>query len=309
MITETTVKNQSPLAERIAAQNEIIEKLKQQIKEQREKKRQLERQQRQIDKVVKAAANLELAEDAETINYLWESLTAVLPPKQDGMIATSKTLPLSSEWENYIGSPVRNKETLNRGVLKSLHLEESIAIVEITPNSIAQWPISELELAPCLKSEVGSQSSEVEEENEITPNAIAQIEEELIKNPVKKNTSNDFFAWQPTSNPAIATYFNIKSGRTQAAYFGASNKQRLAEIETKLMKWFPGISCSKRMSQRLTEYKYELKVVGWHRVPNFDDSDFGWLCGMYDPLQPLGVNVKDYLCCRMEDNPALDIEF
>jgi len=36
---------------------------------------------------------------------------------------------------------------------------------------------------------------------------------------------------------------------------------------------------------------------------------FGWLCGMYDPLQPLGKNVKDYLCCLLDDNPELDIEF
>ena len=290
MLTETSIKNQSPLAERIATQNDIIEKLKQQIKEQTEKKRQLERQQRQIDKLVKAAASLELAEDGEIINYLWESLAAVLPPKQDGTIATSKTLPLTSEWEKEIGSPVRNKVSLNQGVLKSLHLEESIAIIEIAPNSIAQWPIAELELAPNLEEEL----EEVEE---------------LIKNPVKKNTSNDFFAWQPTSNEAIATYFNIKTGRTQAVYFAANNKQRLSEIETKLMKWFPGISCSKRMAQRMTEYKYELKVIGWERVPRFDDSDFGWLAGMYDPLQRLGANVKDYLCCLLEDNPALELEF
>ena len=286
MLTQTITKSTSPLAERIATQNDIIEKLKQQIKEQREKKRQLERQQRQIDKLVKATASLELAEDGEIINYLWESLAAVLPPKQD-----RSALPLTSEWVDRIGSPVKNKVSLNQGVLKSLYLEESIAIIEIAPNSIAQWPIAELELAPNLEEEV---------EEEV---------EKLIKNPVKKNTSNDFFVWQPTSNPAIATYFNIKTGRTQAVYFGANNKQRLAEIETKLMKWFPGISCCKRMAQRMTDFKYELKVIGWERVPRFDDSDFGWLAGMYDPLQPLGVNVKDYLCCLLEDNPALELEF
>ena len=288
MLTETPIKNQSPIAVKIAAQNEIIEKLKQQIEEQREKKRQLERKQRQIDKLVKAAATLELAEDEETINYLWESLAAVLPPKLDSTIDRS---PLTSEWENYIGSPVRNKVSLNRGILNSLDLEECIAIVEISENAIAQWPISELELIP---------TEEVKE---------LEVEEELIKNPLKKNTSNSFFAWQPTSNEAIATYFNIITGKTQAAYFAANNKKRLAEMETKLMKWFPGVSCSQRIAQRLTQFKYELKVVGWDRVPRFDDSDFGWLTQIYDPLQPIGPSVKDYLCCRIEDNPALDIEF
>ena len=288
MITQTITKSTSPLAVRIAAQNEIISQLKQQIEEQREKKRQLERKQRQIDKLVKAAATLELAEDAETINYLWESLAAVLPPKLDGTIDRS---PLTSEWENYIGSPVRNKVSLNRGILNSLDLEECIAIVEISENAIAQWPISELELIP---------TEEVKE---------LEVEEELIKNPLKKNTSNSFFAWQPTSNEAIATYFNIITGKTQAAYFAANNKKRLAEMETKLMKWFPGVSCSQRIAQRLTQFKYELKVVGWDRVPRFDDSDFGWLTQIYDPLQPIGPSVKDYLCCRIEDNPALDIEF
>ena len=297
MITQTIVQNKSPLAVRIAAQNEIISQLKQQIEEQREKKRQLERKQRQIDKLVKAAATLELAEDKETINYLWESLAAVLPPKLDG---TSERSPLTSEWENYIGSPVRNKVSLNRGILNSLDLEECIAIVEISENAIAQWPISELELIP---------TEEVEEEKEITPDVIDRVEEELIKNPLKKNTSNSFFAWQPTSNEAIATYFNIITGKTQAAYFAANNKKRLAEMETKLMKWFPGVSCSQRIAQRLTQFKYELKVVGWDRVPRFDDSDFGWLTQIYDPLQPIGPSVKDYLCCRIEDNPALDIEF
>ena len=279
MITETITKSTSPIAESISKYESLISQLKAQIKEQQEKKRALEKQQRQIEKLIKTAASLEIDWNNETIDYVWQSLTAVLPqqpPQQK-----------RSEWENYIGSPVRNKETLNQGVLKSLHLEESIAIVEIAPNSIAQWPIAELELAPNLEEEV----------------------EELIKNPVKKNTSNDFFAWQPTSNSAIATYFNIKTGRTQAVYFGANNKQRLAEIETKLMKWFPGISCSKRMAQRMTDFKYELKVIGWERVPRFDDSDFGWLAGMYDPLQRLGVNVKDYLCYLLEDNPALELEF
>ncbi|WP_141565560.1 NAD-dependent epimerase/dehydratase family protein, partial [Anaplasma marginale] len=38
-----------------------------------------------------------------------------------------------------------------------------------------------------------------------------------------------------------------------------------------------------------------------------DDSDFGWLTQMYDPSQAIGPKVKDYLCCRIEDNP--DIEF
>ena len=33
----------------------------------------------------------------------------------------------------------------------------------------------------------------------------------------------------------IATYFNLKTGRTQAAYFTVNNKKRLAEMETKLM--------------------------------------------------------------------------
>ena len=288
MITQTITKSTSPLAERIAAQNEIIFKLKQQIEEQREKKRQLERKQRQIDKLVKAAATLELAEDKETINYLWESLAAVLPPKLDSTIDRS---PLTSEWENYIGSPVKNKVSLNRGILNSLDLEECIAIVEISENAIAQWPISELELIP---------TEEVKE---------LEVEEELIKNPLKKNTSNSFFAWQPTSNEAIATYFNIITGKTQAAYFAANNKKRLAEMETKLMKWFPGVSCSQRIAQRLTQFKYELKVVGWDRVPRFDDSDFGWLTQIYDPLQPIAPSVKDYLCCQIEDNPALDIEF
>ena len=274
MITQTIVQNKSPIAVKIAAQNEIIEKLKQQIEEQREKKRQLERKQRQIDKLVKAAATLELAEDAETINYLWESLAAVLPPKLDGTIDRS---PLTSEWENYIGSPVRNKVSLNRGILNSLDLEECIAIVEISENAIAQWPISELELIP---------TEEVKE---------LEVEEELIKNPLKKNTSNSFFAWQPTSNEAIATYFNIITGKTQAAYFAANNKKRLAEMETKLMKWFPGVSCSQRIAQRLTQFKYELKVVGWDRVPRFDDSDFGWLTQIYDPLQPIGPSVTAFL--------------
>ena len=292
MLTQTTVKN-SPLTEKIEKQNSLIEQLKQQIREQTEKKKKLEKQQKAIDKLVKAAATLELAEDAKTINYLWESLAAVLPPKLDGTIATKETLSLTSEWEKEIGSPVRNKETLTRGILKSLYLKESIAIIEIAPNSIAQWPIAFLEL----------------DDRDSTPEVKVEEVEELIKNPVKKNTSNDFFAWQPTSNSAIAIYFNIKSGRTQAAYFGASNKQRLSEIEIKLMKWFPGISCSKRMAQRLTEYKYELKVVGWNRVPNFDDSDFGWLTQMYDPMQAIGPKVKDYLCCLKEDNPALEIEF
>ena len=274
MITQTIVQNKSPIAVKIAAQNEIIEKLKQQIEEQREKKRQLERKQRQIDKLVKAAATLELAEDKETINYLWESLAAVLPPKLDSTIDRS---PLTSEWENYIGSPVRNKVSLNRGILNSLDLEECIAIVEISENAIAQWPISELELIP---------TEEVKE---------LEVEEELIKNPLKKNTSNSFFAWQPTSNEAIATYFNIITGRTQAAYFAANNKKRLAEMETKLMKWFPGVSCSQRIAQRLTQFKYELKVVGWDRVPRFDDSDFGWLTQIYDPLQPIGPSVTAFL--------------
>ena len=152
MITQTITKSTSPLAERIAAQNEIIFKLKQQIEEQREKKRQLERKQRQIDKLVKAAATLELAEDEETINYLWESLAAVLP--------------------------LRSKS----------EVEEE---VEITPNSTA-----EVESNPTSVSEV----DEIEEE-------------ELIKNPLKKNTSNSFFAWQPTSNPArhLFQYHNWKN--------------------------------------------------------------------------------------------------
>ena len=264
MLTETITKS-SPLAERIAAQNELIDQLKQQIKEQQEKKKELLKQQRAIDKLIKAAANLEVDWSEETVDYIWESLASVLPKKEERTIVIDRS-PQTSRWLEHIGSPVKNKHCQTKGTLKALYLEDSIAIVEIEENVIAQWPVSELELDQSLrfsKEVTWRDLSEAEAEEE------EEKEEELVNNPTKKNTSNSFFAWQPTSNPAVSTYFNIKSGRTQAAYFGASNKRRLAEMETKLMRWFPGVSCCIRMAQRMTDFKYELKVVGFDRVSRF----------------------------------------
>lgn len=81
MLTESAVKS-SPLAERIEEQNELIDQLKQQIREQTEKKKKLEKQHRAIDKLIKAAANLEVDWSDETIDYIWQSLASVLPKKQ-----------------------------------------------------------------------------------------------------------------------------------------------------------------------------------------------------------------------------------
>ncbi|MDJ0719270.1 MAG: hypothetical protein QNJ54_34440 [Prochloraceae cyanobacterium] len=113
--------------------------------------------------------------------------------------------------------------------------------------------------------------------------------EELVTRPSKEPISNDFFVWQKTSNEAIANYFNVGAGKNQATYIGSNNKARLAELETKLINWLPGVSTSLRKAQRLP-YIYELKIK------RLDDDTEGWLTQLdfdRDLAPQLKSNLED----------------
>ncbi len=117
--------------------------------------------------------------------------------------------------------------------------------------------------------------------------------EELAPRPTKENRSNELFTWQPTSNEAIANYFNVCSGLPQATYIGSNSKQRLEEIESKLLQWLPGVSCSLRCAQRLP-YTYELKIKG------LDDDSIGWLTAI-DFSKPIIKQLQlDWSDCPSE---------
>ncbi len=140
-----------------------------------------------------------------------------------------------------------------------------------------------------------------------------QEKEYLVDRSIKQPESNDFFAWQETSNPAIANYFNVGAGKNQATYIGANSKARLAELETKLINWLPGVSCSLRKAQRLP-YTYELKIK------RLDDDTEGWLTQLdfdRDLAPQLKSNFEDCpkdesvlkgqafeLCCPLPEDKA-----
>ena len=97
-----------------------------------------------------------------------------------------------------------------------------------------------------------------------------ELEPKLVEFPKKKNDSNEFFTWQPTSNRHVASYFNVTKGVAQTTYIGANNKQNLKSVGANLQNLFE-ISFEIRKATRLTEFKYEIKIKG------LDDNAIGWL--------------------------------
>ena len=97
-----------------------------------------------------------------------------------------------------------------------------------------------------------------------------RLEPNLVQFPQQKNDSNELFAWQNTSNAALASYFNVAKGVPQSTYIGANNKQNLKTVGVNLQNLFE-VSFEIRKATRLTDFKYELKITG------LDDDAIGWL--------------------------------
>nr|MDJ0717028.1 hypothetical protein [Prochloraceae cyanobacterium] len=121
-----------------------------------------------------------------------------------------------------------------------------------------------------------------------------ETEEELIEYSNKEPDNNELFTWQPTSNEALANYFNLSAGKIQATYIGSKSKQRLEAIENKLMHWIPGISTSIRKAKHLA-FTYELKIL------RIDDETINWLTG-FDFSKPISPQLKSELPTPVENN-------
>ena len=121
-----------------------------------------------------------------------------------------------------------------------------------------------------------------------------ETEEELIEYSNKEPDNNELFTWQPTSNEALANYFNLSAGKIQATYIGSKSKQRLEAIENKLMHWIPGISTSIRKAKHLP-FTYELKIL------RLDDETIKWLTG-FDFSKPISPQLKSESPTLEENN-------
>ncbi len=143
-----------------------------------------------------------------------------------------------------------------------------------------------------------------------------ETEEELIEHSNKEPDNNELFTWQPTSNEALANYFNLSAGKIQATYIGSKSKQRLEALSNKLMQWIPGISNSIRKAKHLP-FTYELKIL------RIDDETINWLTAI-DFSKPivnqLQVDLSDCpqeyllgqpcsLSYSLEDNPTIPVAF
>ena len=102
--------------------------------------------------------------------------------------------------------------------------------------------------------------------------SLKEEDSSLADFPKRANDRGELFAWQPTSNPLVASYFNIGKGKVQATYLGGNNKNRLKGFGDNLSQIIPGISFEIRTAQRF-ETKYELKIRG------LGDDEIGWLTG------------------------------
>ena len=101
-----------------------------------------------------------------------------------------------------------------------------------------------------------------------TPNP--NKEKELVDNPPKENDSNEFFAWQPTQNENVGSYFDIEKGKTHCTYIGINSKRKAEQIVVKLREYYSGLNVETRKATRL-ESPYELKIFG------LSDADVRWL--------------------------------
>lgn len=116
---------------------------------------------------------------------------------------------------------------------------------------------------------------------------------ELIEQRKAVNDSNEYFAWQPTSNDAVAVYFNIAKGRNHALYLSANNKANLSLWGARISDWLEGkVKLELRLSKRMP-YKYELKIVG-----NISDDLIGTLTSFN-----IGKSPSYQLSSRLEDCP------
>jgi hypothetical protein len=84
------------------------------------------------------------------------------------------------------------------------------------------------------------------------------------------NSSNELYAWQPTLNPNVASYFNLKAEKIHCTYLGAKTKAIANQLAVKIRTWFTGTSLEIRAGERL-DSKYELKVNG------LQDKHIQWL--------------------------------
>ena len=82
--------------------------------------------------------------------------------------------------------------------------------------------------------------------------------------------SNDYFQWQTTSNPHIASFFDMQKGKTHCTYIGSNNKSVIKSLVANLSKLFPISTDTSRDKVRLG-FKHEVKIWG------LDDNAIGWL--------------------------------
>ncbi|MDJ0591270.1 MAG: hypothetical protein QNJ72_14945 [Pleurocapsa sp. MO_226.B13] len=92
----------------------------------------------------------------------------------------------------------------------------------------------------------------------------------LISSTTRQNNSNELYAWQPTSNPNVASYFDLQAGLVHCTYLGAKTKAIANKLAIKVRNWFVGVSLEIRNGSRL-DSKYELKVNG------LQDKHIQWL--------------------------------
>ncbi len=182
-----------------------------------------------------------------------------------------------------LNSAIAQKKALKKAIaakketaIKVLSKLES-ALLQVS-QSFEQLGESAAELKAIALNKIGEYFHEIETE----PNGHIKLtgfprqscpllsEDNLVQFPQQQNDSNDFFSWQLTSNPALASYFNVAKGVPQSTYIGANNKQNLKTIGVNLQNLFE-ISFEIRKATRLTDFNYELKITG------LDDDAIGWL--------------------------------
>lgn len=129
----------------------------------------------------------------------------------------------------------------------------------------------------------------------VTVEAIEQEDQtaELVEQPQAVNDSNEYFTWQPTSNDAVAVYFNVLKGKNHCLYLSANNKANLSLWGDRISDWLEGkVKIELRLSKRMP-YKYELKIVG-----NISDDLVGTLTQFN-----IGKSPSYQLSSRLEDCP------
>lgn len=197
-----------------------------------------------------------------------------------------------------------------KGLVKSQKLQDKLlALVDVVLEDFKQYASaidslkdiidSKFETAVKKEEKIEYTAEQVARfEEDIARPGVYELEEELIDRSQVAPDSNELFSWQPTSNPAIAQYFNVLQGVPQATYLACNNKNRLIGLEDKLTNWLPGLSCSVRKAKRMDGYTYELKVR------NINDDDLGWLTQL-----DLSQNLNDQLSLNFWKHQESDPDY